>query len=143
VGASRRSRWCLGACLAAVVGAGLLSRRHPLPGVLAEHTGDALYTVAAFFALAWLAPSVRGPTLAALAFACSAAVECAQLLPWPWLVDLRHSRLGALVLGQGFQWVDFLAYAVGALAAWAFDRGTFGRQQGIFARAPARGPDSR
>jgi len=126
-----------------VIGAGLLSRRYPLPGVLAEHTGDALYTVAAFFALAWLAPSARGLTLAGIAFACSAAVECAQLLSWPWLVDLRRSRLGALVLGQGFQWVDFLAYAVGALAAWAFDRGTFGRQRGISSRAPAGSSDSR
>ena len=43
---TRRRPWLL-AALAAVVALGLLSRRHPLPGILAEYTGDALYTVAA------------------------------------------------------------------------------------------------
>lgn len=105
-----------------VVALGLLSRRHPLPGVLAEYTGDALYTVAMFCALRWFVPTGRGTLLAAVAFAVSAAVETSQLLRWPWLTDLRGSRLGALVLGQGFQWADLLAYGIGALAAWAVDR---------------------
>lgn len=139
----RRSRWRVVACLALVVAAGLASRRWPLPGVLAEHTGDALYTVAVFFVLAWLAPSWRGLVLATVAFAASAAIECGQLLSFPWLVDLRNSKLGALVLGQGFQWADFLAYAVGAGTAWVVDRACCPCQQTFCARYSASGLDSR
>jgi hypothetical protein len=117
-----RRRWRTAAGLGLVVLLGLLSRRYPLPGLLAEYTGDALYTVAVFCVLAWWRPAGSGGRLAAAAFVVTAAVECGQLLQWQWLVALRTSTLGALVLGQGFQWADFLAYGVGALAAWALDR---------------------
>lgn len=116
------------ASLAAVIALGLLSRRWPLPGVLAEHTGDALYTVAVFCALAWWAPAARASRLAAAAFLVSAAVECAQLLTWSWLQELRRSTVGALLLGQGFQWADFLAYGIGAAGAWLADRAAPGRR---------------
>lgn len=105
-----------------MIGLGLLSRRHPLPGLLAEYTGDALYTVAVFCLLCWCAPTGRGAVLAAVAFVVSAAIEGSQLLRWPWLADLRGSGLGSLLLGQGFQGTDLLAYGVGALVAWALDR---------------------
>lgn len=127
-----------------VIALGLLSRRCPLPGVLAEHAGDALYTVAVFFASAWVAPAARGSVLAVGAFGISAAVECGQLLSWSWLVDLRRSTVGALVLGQGFQWADFLAYGSGALGVWAVDLCAAGRRRlGIFVPAPASRRDSR
>jgi hypothetical protein len=109
-------------CLAVVIAAGLLSRRFPLPGVLAEHTGDALWTVAVFCLLAVAMPGRRTLPLAVLAFVVSAAVEATQLLRWQWLVDLRATTAGALLLGQGFQWADFVAYAAGAIGAAAIDR---------------------
>lgn len=115
--APARRRAVLAGCLAATVGLGLASRRWPLPGFLAEYTGDALYTVAAFFALLLMLPAVRTQVAALLAFVGSSLVEVAQRLDWPWLVELRGTRLGALVLGQGFQWADLLAYAVGAVLA--------------------------
>ena len=117
--AATRSRAAL--CLAAVIGAGLASRRWPLPGGLAEHTGDALYTTAAFCALRVVATRSRGAWLAAAAFAWSGAVEASQLLRWDWLVALRGTTLGALLLGQGFQWIDLTAYAAGALVALLLD----------------------
>jgi len=132
-----RDRWRVGAALVVVIALGLLSRRFPLPGVFAEYTGDALYTVAAFCALAWLAPTRRSTVLAGAAFGFSGVVECSQLLSWQWLVDLRRSPLGALVLGQGFQWEDFLAYGAGAVGAFLLDG--LARRAGrtpIFGRAP-------
>lgn len=112
--APARHRAVLAGCLAATVGLGLASRRWPLPGLFAEYTGDALYTVAVFFALLLVRPAARTPVTALLAFLGSSLVEWAQRLDWQWLVELRATRLGALVLGQGFQWVDLLAYAAGA-----------------------------
>lgn len=107
--------------LAGTIALGLASRRWPLPGFLAEYTGDALYTVALFFGLLLLAPAARGRMVAGAAFLGSALIEFGQCLQWPWLVELRATRFGALVLGQGFQWADLGAYAVGACLAMAFD----------------------
>ncbi|MCU0862150.1 MAG: DUF2809 domain-containing protein [Planctomycetes bacterium] len=109
-----RRRRLVAAALTVVVALGLLSRRFPLPGILAEYTGDALYATAAFGLFALLAPAARTRTLGLAAFGFAAAVEAAQLLDWPWLQTLRSHRLGALLLGQGFQWADLVAYAAGA-----------------------------
>lgn len=114
-------RWRAVLLLLAVVVLGLLSRRFPLPGVFAEHTGDVLYTTAVFFVLRVLLPTRGAPTLAMFAFAISALVEATQLLRWQWLVDLRATTGGALFLGQGFQWADFAAYALGALFGVVLD----------------------
>ena len=109
-----RRRRLVAVALAAVVALGLLSRRFPWPGMLAEHTGDALYATAAFGLFALFAPAARTRTLGLAAFGFATAIEIAQLLDWPWLQTLRSHRLGALLLGQGFQWADLVAYAVGA-----------------------------
>ena len=116
-----RSRGFVLGCLVATVALGLLSRRYPLPGFLAEYAGDALYTVAVFWAAALVWPAWSGGRLAILAAAFSTVVEMSQLCSVGWLDDLRATRFGALVLGQGFQWEDLLAYAVGAAAAWGSD----------------------
>jgi hypothetical protein len=68
-----RARWLSAVVLAVTVALGLLSRRFPLPGILAEYTGDALYTVAAFLGLALLLPAARTRSLAVLALAFSVA----------------------------------------------------------------------
>lgn len=117
----RRLRPAIAAALLATAALGLLSRRYPLPGLLAEHTGDALYATAAFWLFALLRPAAPTRTLALAAFAFAAAVEASQLLSWPWLRDLRANRLGALLLGQGFQWADLAAYAAGAALAAGLD----------------------
>ncbi len=104
-----------------VVGLALLSRRYPLPGLLAEHTGDALYATAAYCLFALCLPRGRTGALATGAFAFSAAIELSQLLTWPWLGEIRATRLGALLLGQGFQVTDLFAYLAGVGLAWLVD----------------------
>lgn len=116
-----RRRLAVAAALLATAALGLLSRRYPLPGFLAEYTGDAAYATAAFFLFALVWPRARTVTLLALAFGFAAAVEASQLLAWPWLQDLRATRLGGLLLGHGYQAADLIAYAVGALLAGCAD----------------------
>ena len=125
-----RSRGPVVAALAATIALGLLSRRHPLPGVLAEHAGDGLWTVAAFCLCALVAPAASSRRLAMAAFVLSAAVEAAQLLDWPWLRAVRSTTAGALLLGQGAKAADLVAYAAGALLACVGDA--------TFRRAAAR-----
>ncbi len=116
-----RRRLAVAAALLATAALGLLSRRYPLPGFLAEYTGDAAYATAAFFLFALPWPRARTATLLALAFGFAAAIEASQLLAWPWLQDLRATRLGGLLLGHGYQAADLVAYGVGALLAGCAD----------------------
>ena len=107
--------------LALVVAGGLLSRCGALHAVLSEYFGDALYAAAAFWVAALWMPRASSWALSVAAFAASAAVEGTQLLRWPWLVELRSEGLGALLLGQGFQVADLLAYLLGAASAGLAD----------------------
>ena len=110
-----RRRWRMAAALSVTIGAGLLSRRWPLPGLFAEYTGDALYATAMWFAAALLWPRARGAALTAIAFAASALVECSQSIEAQWLAEVRATTIGRLLLGEVFQWPDLVAYAAGAL----------------------------
>lgn len=116
-----RARLWVAVALACTIALGLLSRRYPLPGILAEYTGDALYTSAAFAGLALLLVGARTRSLAIAAFVLSAVVEFSQLLSWPWLDDLRSTLCGRLMLGSGFKWPDMVAYSLGAMAAAVVD----------------------
>lgn len=110
-----RRRRRVAAALSLTIAAGVASRCWPLPGPLAEYTGDALYATAVWFAAALLWPRARVAVVTAIALAGSAAVECSQLATAQWLVDLRATTVGQLLLGQGFQWADLAAGAIGAL----------------------------
>jgi hypothetical protein len=116
-----RNRLWVAVVLAGTIALGLLSRRYPLPGILAEYTGDALYASAAFVGLALLFAGARSRSLAIGAFVLSAFVEFSQLLSWPWIQDLRSNAFGRMVLGSGFKWPDMVAYSLGAMAAAAVD----------------------
>ena len=107
--------------MALLIALGLLSRRYPLPGILAEYTGDALYATAAYagYALFW----PRGPSraLALLAFGSCLAVELSQAVNIKFLNDLRSTAVGAMLLGAGFKWPDLLAYLAGVSGAAVVD----------------------
>lgn len=115
--------WC--ACLLAVtIALGLATRRFPavFPSVLATYGGDALWAAMVYWLLAFLRPSASWRALAASALGIAIAVECSQLVHTPWLDAVRATRLGALVLGQGFLWSDLGAYCVGTGVAALLDR---------------------
>jgi hypothetical protein len=118
-----RNRGWVALALAGTMALGLLSRRYPMPGILAEYTGDALYAVAVFMALALLFAGARSRSLAVSALVLSALVECAQLIKFPWLNDLRSTSVGRAVLGSGFKWSDMVAYSIGAMVAAVVDFG--------------------
>jgi len=100
---------------------GLASRRYPtvLPAFVATYAGDVLWASMVFWLLTLVRPSGEGRHLAAITVVIAVAVETSQRYHAPWLDAWRASRLGALVLGQGFLWSDIACYLVGAiLAAW-------------------------
>lgn len=133
-----RTRVRLAAALGVTIWLGLASRRWPLPGFLAEYTGDALYAVAAYWAIALLRPAWPAFGLALAAWGASAAVEISQLFHPPWLDAIRATRPGALVLGHGFKPEDLAAYAAGAGLAFALDAAGLMRERGIVPTPPTK-----
>ena len=101
--------------MVAVVILGLCSRRYArlLPDFVAAYAGDTLWALTAFLGIGILFP--RWTTLragvAALLFAF--AIEGSQLYHSAWLDQIRHTRVGGLILGYGFLWSDLLCYSVG------------------------------
>ncbi|HEU4777795.1 MAG TPA: DUF2809 domain-containing protein [Telluria sp.] len=120
----RRHRGWTGAALALVIALGLASRKVPgmFPALLENYPGDALWAVAVFLGLALVRPAMGGRQLAALALAIAWADEFAQMIQWPWLVAVRKTTIGHLILGSGFDRVDLIAYAVGIALAVTIDR---------------------
>ena len=47
-------------------------------------------------------------------------IEFCQLLTYDWLVQLRATLPGRMILGQGFLWSDICAYAAGVLILGLF-----------------------
>ena len=104
----RRVYYCCAIGLIIVVG--LASRCVP---VVPEATGDALWAMMVFCCFRFLLVKQKLLKVAAISLITTYVVEFAQLIRWPWLVQLRSTTLGHLVLGQGFQCSDLLAYTVG------------------------------
>ncbi len=93
-----------------LIALGLLSRKI---SVIPPYVGDALWAMVMY--CCWRILLIRKEAVLSAIIALSAAflIELSQLLRWQWLVDLRATTLGHLLLGQGFLWSDLLAYTVG------------------------------
>ena len=119
-----RSRGVLLALLGVTVAAGLASRAVPewQPALVARYAGDTLWAAMVFWLLALLRPAAGTAGLGLAALAVATLVELSQLYHAPALDALRTTRLGALVLGQGFLWSDLACYAIGVALAALVDR---------------------
>ena len=89
---------------------GLLSRQ--VSWIPAE-TGDALWAMMVFCLWRIILFRCRLSTVAIISLAHSFLVEFSQMLTWPWLVSFRSTFIGHMMLGQGFLWIDLLAYVIG------------------------------
>jgi len=120
---STRSRTLLVCLAATTIALGLATRRFPgaFPSFIADYGGDALWAMLVYWLLAIIWPRVSPARLAFGALAIAVCDEFSQMIDWQWLQALRNTRLGALVLGQGFLWSDLVCYAVGIAMAFAID----------------------
>lgn len=123
-GAFRRSRTGLTLLIGAVVAIGLASRRGyvPFPAVLGNYPGDALWAWVVLLCVAWLRPAITCGKLMAWTLVIAFAIEFLQLYQAPWMQALRANKLAYLVLGNGFDPLDLLAYVVGIGVGAMVDR---------------------
>ncbi|MDT9722510.1 DUF2809 domain-containing protein [Paenibacillus sp. ClWae2A] len=104
--------------------AGLASRHFGdrLPDWVYEHSGDALWAGMIYFGVRMVWP--RHSLVWAMSLSCvfSWMIEFSQLIQTPWLIEIRSTVWGALVLGHGFLVIDLIRYTVGILCMVMIDR---------------------
>jgi len=119
-----RSRLSYALLMIVVMGLGLASRSRqiPWPHFITAYAGDTLWALLVFLGFAVLFPRSAPYRLALSAAVFSLLIELSQLYHAPWLDALRHQRLAALVLGQGFLWSDLICYALGIAIGTTLDQ---------------------
>jgi hypothetical protein len=93
-----------------------------LPAALRDIAGDALWAMMVGWGLGVFAPRMPLVPRAVLALALSWIVEFSQLYHAPAIDGWRHTTLGRLVLGSGFDARDLGAYALGVIAMVMIER---------------------
>ena len=98
-----------------VTGLGLASRRYPelLPDFISRYAGDTLWALLVFLVIGWWLPSLSTWKVATTALLFSLLIEISQLYHAPWIDEIRHYRLAALILGHSFLWSDLVCYSLG------------------------------
>ena len=124
----RRSRWLIVILALLVIAVGLASRRGlvQFPAVLGNYPGDALWAWVVLLCVAWVRPAITRGRLVGVSLVIAFAIEFLQLYQAPWMQALRANKLAYLVLGNGFDPLDLLAYvvgiALGAVVDWGWQR---------------------
>ena len=95
-----------------IIGCGLLSRTS---SVVPLFVGDMLYAMMMVAIMRWVFIFNLLWKICLWSLMLCFAIEFSQLLSYDWLLQLRSTHLGALVLGQGFLWSDIVAYSGGVL----------------------------
>lgn len=105
--------------IAFVIILGLLSRKIDFVPFI---VGDLLYAVMIYFIVRFLFVKSSVLKIAFSALIICFSIEFLQLCQADWLVEIRSSTLGHLVLGQGFLWSDLLAYSFGICISCFFEK---------------------
>lgn len=94
---------------------GLISRRI---GCIPTETGDALWAMMVFCLWRIVLQNKKLPLVAIVSLAHCYLVEFSQMITWRWLVSFRQTFIGHMMLGQGFLWIDLLAYSIGIIVIY-------------------------
>ena len=118
-----RTRTWLSLLIVLIIAIGLASRRGymPFPAALQNYPGDALWAWVVLLCVAWVRPAITRTKLVVWSLVIAFAIEFLQLYQAPWIQALRANKLAYLMLGNGFDPLDLLAYVVGISIGAAVD----------------------
>ena len=104
-----------------ILGIGSRKFSSSLPFFIADNSGDVLWAGMVYFGLRclFINKSLQWAFGASLIF--SFLIEFSQLYQADWINVIRHTTLGALVLGKGFLMVDLLRYFTGITMSYLAD----------------------
>lgn len=116
---AKRQRGWYAIAIGLAIDLGWGSRRYPqlLPTVWGKYPGEALWTIGVFLICGTILPRVQTLKIAGIALLTSYLVKFGQLYQPPWLVTIRQTTIGHLLLGSQFDWRDLVADTVGTAIA--------------------------
>ena len=85
-------------------------------------TGDLLYAVMIYFGVRLLFIDCSKIQSCIIALIVCYCIEFLQLYYAEWIIELRKTLFGRYVLGQGFLWSDIIAYTIGIIIAYYFEK---------------------
>lgn len=90
--------------------------------IIRPYVGDFLAVVFLYCLAKSVAPALPvGPTVVGVLLV-AYALEALQYVHLLQRLGLQHSRLAAIVLGSHFEWIDMVAYTLGALLIWGVEK---------------------
>ncbi|WP_420794177.1 DUF2809 domain-containing protein [Paenibacillus qinlingensis] len=116
-----RGKYLLAVLVCIMLGIGSRMNTLALPDFVVNHFGDALWAAMIYFGVRALLNRMLSMRALALSLGFCFVIECSQLYQAEWIINLRNTLFGGLILGKGFLYADLLRYLVGAIAAYAVD----------------------
>jgi hypothetical protein len=115
----RRGSYLFLAIITTIIGLATRKAAHLFHPFIAEYGGDTLWALLFFlFArMIWIKKPIW--VIAVITYSFCVLIECSQLYQGEWIVRLRQTFAGQMLLGQGFLWSDFICYATGVLLGCA------------------------
>ncbi len=89
--------------------------------IIRPYVGDLLAVVFLYCLAKSVAPLPVGPTVLGVLLM-AYVIEALQYVHLLQHLGLAHSRVAAIVLGNHFEWVDMLAYTLGAGLIWVAEK---------------------
>ena len=102
-----------------IIASGIISRKIPF---IPFFIGDLIYAVMVYFIFRMLFLRSPHTQIGILSLAFCFLIECFQLYQGHWIIEIRKTLLGHLVLGEGFLWSDLFAYFLGTFVGILFDK---------------------
>jgi hypothetical protein len=121
----KRNRLLYGILIILTIIIGLLSRKMTayLPDIINLGLGDALWALMIYWIIGFIFPRFSIRKIALISITICFLVEFSQLYQADWINAIRANRFGALVLGRGFLWSDFISYSLGVLLGLGIELG--------------------
>lgn len=114
--------YCISVLLAVILGLGTRVYGDQLPPFITSHFGDALWAGMIYLAARVLLTRQPLGMSLALSLCFSFGIEFSQLYQAEWIIQVRATTAGGLILGQGFLWIDLVRYTAGILFCYVMDR---------------------
>ncbi|RDI14563.1 DUF2809 domain-containing protein [Flavobacterium sp. AG291] len=108
--------------LTIVTGLFVRLKKHWFPDILNLYLGDILYAFMMFYIVSFCVPHKNIKARAVAALLICYCIEVLQLYQAEWITAVRQTIPGKLLLGSGFLWSDILAYTIGVIAAFLFEK---------------------
>lgn len=105
----------------ATVGLGLTSRADFIPKLIYPFLGDILYSLMIFFIIGFIFKNFSSFKIALICIGICYIIELSQFYEANWIVEIRNTKLGGLLLGYGYLWSDLVSYLVGAALGFSLE----------------------